>query len=57
MATKKPLQPQPPRSPYDDVGINVKIPADVHKSLRLLCVQNGWTMGEAVTEALIRYLP
>lgn len=55
MATsgKKPNKP----GPHDEVGINVKIPADIHRQLRLLCVENGWTLSEGVTEALARYLP
>jgi hypothetical protein len=44
------------KSAKKQVGINVKIPADIHRRLRVLCVENGWTLSEAVTEALARFL-
>lgn len=45
--------PQPkPAASTGRVGINIKIPASVHRAAKVACVSRGVTWDQAATEAL-----
>lgn len=63
MATKRTVNalkstPMKPRraAPERDVGVNVLIPASLHRRLRLRTVKEGTTLSEAVTEAVREWM-
>lgn len=44
------------RSPVAEKGLNVDIPADLHRDLKLITTFNGITVKQAVTTELQRYV-